>query len=347
MGSDTIRVGIVGAGGNTRAKHIPLLQAIAGVEVVSLVNRSKASSEAAAQACGVPGTHDSWQDLVADPNIDAVMIGTWPYLHHDITIAALEAGKHVMTEARMACDSQQAEAMYAAAQAKPHLITQIVPAPFTFAVDKTVIRLIQEDYIGDVLAADILLSGQQFLDPDSPMSWRQDKAMSGNNIMGMGICYESMMRWLGCAKNVIARGKTFVSERDDGNGNKQTIEIPEHVDVIADLHSGAQAHLRMSAVAGFAGESEFRIMGSKGTLVIRGETLLGGQKGDDSLSEIDIPDHERGSWRVEEEFINAIRGVEPIQFTQFVDGVRYMRFTDAVCESLSSGALVEIDHFEG
>lgn len=347
MSSETIRIGIVGAGGNTQAKHIPLFQAIDGVEVVSLVNRSKASSEAAAQACGVPGTHDSWQDLVADPNIDAVMIGTWPYMHHDVTIAALNAGKHVMTEARMACNATEAEAMYRASQAHPALITQIVPAPFTFAVDKTVVRLINEGFIGDVLAADIRFSGQQFLDPDSPLSWRQDKKMSGNNIMAMGICYESMMRWLGCAKNVIARGKIFVEERDAGDGSKQRIEIPEHLDVIADLHSGAQAHLRMSAIAGFAAENEFRIMGSNGTLIIRGETLLGGQKGDDGLKEIPIPDNERGAWRVEEEFINAIRGNGDIQRTPFIDGVRYMRFTDAVCESLSSAALVEIEHFEG
>ena len=176
---------------------------------------------------------------------------------------------------------------------------------------KTVVRLINEGFIGDVLAADIRFSGQQFLDPDSPLSWRQDKKMSGNNIMAMGICYESMMRWLGCAKNVIARGKNICRRaRCWQRQTKQRIEIPEHLDVIADLHSGAQAHLRMSAIAGFAGESEFRIMGSTGTLIIRGETLLGAQKGDDGLKEIPIPDNERGAWRVEEEFINAIRGKE-------------------------------------
>ena len=128
MSSETIRIGIVGAGGNTQAKHIPLFQAIDGVEVASLVNRSKASSEAAAKACGVAATHDSWQELVADPNIDAIMIGTWPYMHHDVTIAALEAGKHVMTEARMACNATEAEAMYRASQAHPALITQNCPS---------------------------------------------------------------------------------------------------------------------------------------------------------------------------------------------------------------------------
>ena len=347
MSTTPIRIGIVGAGGNTRAKHIPLFQAIDGVEVVSLVNRSKASSEAAAKECGVPGTHDTWQELVGDPNIDAVMIGTWPYMHHDVTVAALEAGKHVMTEARMACNASEAENMYAVSQAHPDLITQIVPAPFTFGVDKTVKRLINEGFIGDVLAADVRFSGQQFLDKNSAMTWRQDKAMSGNNIMAMGICYESMMRWIGCADSVMARGKVYVTKRDNGNGEMQDIEIPEHLDIIADMRNGAQAHLRFSAVAGFAAENEFRIMGSSGNLVIRGDSLFGAQAGDDELKTIEIPEHERGAWRVEEEFIAAIRGEAPIELTRFEDGVRYMRFTDAVTESLQKGQLVSFDHFEG
>ncbi len=99
---DTIRIGLVGAGGNTRLRHIPGLQKIAGVEIASVANRSRASSERVAQEFGIPRIHDRWTDLVNDPDIDAVMIGTWPYLHCPITLAALDAGKHVLTEARIA-----------------------------------------------------------------------------------------------------------------------------------------------------------------------------------------------------------------------------------------------------
>ena len=57
------------------------------------------------------------------------------------------------------------------------------------------------------------------------------------------------------------------------------------------------------------------------------------------LSPIDIPPEDRGGWRVEEEFINAIRGIEPVTHTNFTDGLKYMQFTDAVTDSLKSGNL--------
>ena len=54
---------------------------------------------------------------MADPDIDAIVIGTWPYLHCPITLAALEAGKHVLTEARMSMNAAEAHRMLAAAAA--------------------------------------------------------------------------------------------------------------------------------------------------------------------------------------------------------------------------------------
>jgi predicted dehydrogenase len=54
----TIRVGVVGAGGNTRLHHIPKLKKIDGVEVVSVANRSRASSERVAKEFGIPRVHE-------------------------------------------------------------------------------------------------------------------------------------------------------------------------------------------------------------------------------------------------------------------------------------------------
>ncbi|MBM3956526.1 MAG: hypothetical protein FJ313_00560 [Gemmatimonadetes bacterium] len=48
------------------------------------------------------------------------------------------------------------------------------------------------------------------------------------------------------------------------------------------------------------------------------------------MAPVDIPAGKRGAWRVEREFVNAIRGVEPVTHTTFADGVAYMEFTDAV-----------------
>lgn len=61
-----------------------------------VVNRSPESSAAAAAALEIPNVAASWKELVNSPDIDAVCIGTWPYTHAEMTIAALKAGKHVL-----------------------------------------------------------------------------------------------------------------------------------------------------------------------------------------------------------------------------------------------------------
>ena len=65
-----------------------------------------------------------------------------------------------------------------------------------------------------------------------------------------------------------------------------------------------------------------------------------------SCDEIDIPPEKAGKWRVEEEFANAIRGVEKITHTNFEDGVKYMEFTEAVHRSAESGRAVSLPLIE-
>src|SRR6516225_4612789 len=130
MATQTLRVGLIGAGANTRLRHIPGLRALPDVELVAVCNRRPESTTAAAREHGIPRTYDRWEHLVADADIDAVVIGTWPYLHCPITLAALESGKHVLTEARMAMNAAEAHRMLAAARRHPKLVTQIVPSPF-------------------------------------------------------------------------------------------------------------------------------------------------------------------------------------------------------------------------
>lgn len=333
MSPEPIRAGIVGAGANTTARHIPGLQAIAGVEIVAVCNRTRESSQRVAAQFGIPQVYDSWMDLVIAPDINAVVIGTWPYMHARVTIASLAAGKHVLCEARMAMNAAEAHAMRDAARARPHLIAQIVPSPMTLSVDRTIKRLLAEDYLGDLLAIDVR-SGGDFLNPGSPLHWRQDADLSGLNIMSLGIWYEAVMRWAGPAVSVAAMGKTYTRMRRNAAGYLQATAIPEHIDVLADMACGAQFHMQVSAVTGLAGAPEAWLFGSHGTLRYTQDTLFGGRRGDAQLQPIAIPPGDRGGWRVEEEFVNAIRGLEPITHTTFDDGVKYMEFTEAVHRSL-------------
>ena len=343
MPQETIRVGVVGAGGNTTKMHIPKLQAIPGVEIVSVSNRSRESSERVAQQFGSPTVYEHWWELIAAPDTNAIVIGTWPYLHCRTTVAALTADKHVLCEARMAMNASEAIEMLDAAQANPHLVAQIVPSPFTLGVDKTIQRLIAEDFLGDILAIDIRAGGGAFLDPDAPLHWRQNMDLSGFNVMTMGIWYEALLRWVGEATQVTAMGKTFVKLRRDAESNTlKPARVPEHINIIADMACGAQANITVSAVSGLSEPDGAYLFGSQGTLRFSGGKLYGGKRGDKSLQEIAIPPAEAGSWRVEEEFVNAIRGQETITHTTFADGVKYMLFTEAVTRSMVEGQAVPV-----
>lgn len=341
MSNQLINVGVIGAGANTTSKHIPGLQAIDGVNVVAVCNRSRASGERVASQFNIPQVYESWTELINNPEINAVMIGTWPYMHCRLTLAALAADKHVMCEARMAMDAAEAHRMRDAARMKPHLIAQIVPSPFTLRVDKTVKRLLADGYLGDLLAVEVRAGGA-FLDKGAAMHWRNDFDLSGYNIMTMGIWYEALLRWVGGATKVTALGKTYVNARKDSAGVLKPVRIPEHIDVIGDLACGAQLHLQISSVAGLLGGPEAYLFGSEGTLRFAENKLFGGRRGDKALAEIDIPANEAGAWRVEEEFVNAIRGVEEITHTNFEDGVKYMEFTEAVTRSMQRGCAVAL-----
>ncbi|MEM7394075.1 MAG: Gfo/Idh/MocA family oxidoreductase, partial [Verrucomicrobiota bacterium] len=267
---------------------------------------------------------------------DAIVIGTWPYLHKPITLAALEAGKHVMCEARMAMNAEEARVMLEASRRHPDRIAQVVPSPFTLEIDRTVKRLLAEGFLGELLAIDIRSSDGAFFNPDAPLHWRQDMDLSGLNIMSLGIWYEVLLRWIGEATSVTARGKIAAPRRiDTETGVPKEVRIPEHLVVVAEMTGGAMATMTLSSLTGGVPVNEILLFGTEGTLRFDGDRLSGGQKSDDAFVPIEIPPHEAGAWRVEEEFIAAIRGEEPISHTTFEDGLKYMAFTEAVTQSMA------------
>jgi predicted dehydrogenase len=339
-----IRVGFIGAGANTRMMHLPRLQAIDNVTLVSVCNRSRASAEKIVEQFGLERVYDHWTDLIAAEDTNAVVIGTWPYLHCPATLAALGAGKHVLVEARMAMDEAEARSMLSASRCHPDLVAQIVPAPITFEWDATIARLIAEGYLGDLLAVEVRDAGlRSFIDRDAPVHWRQDPTLSGLNIMGLGIWYETLMRWVGPAKRITAMGENFVKMRRRQDGSMQATPIPDHLGVLGELVCGAQVNLQLSAVSGF-GDGVATLYGSEATLQLRlaEGRLYGAARGSDGFTPIDVPDAERGAWMVEEEFVAAIRGEREATTTGFADGVRYMEFTEAVHLSMREARTVTL-----
>lgn len=346
MTEDNIRIGIIGAGKNTCQKHIPFLQKISGVSIVSVCNRSSQSSKIVADKYSIPQVCTTWKEIIEDESIDAVVIGTWPYMHHPITCAALDHNKHVLCEARMAMNAAEAHDMLAKSRENQGLVAQIVPAPYTLLFDEIIIEQISKGELGELLVINLKHSSPDFINPASPMTWRQNVELSGKNVMSLGIMYESLARWIGHATGVIAFSKTFVKQRRDDEYKMLTsLMIPDHLDVIAEFACGAQANFQFSSVTGLAHNySEIWLFGSEGTLFLdlQHQQLFKGKRHDKSLVPLNIPDHKKGSWRVEEEFINTIRGKEKTKLTTFEEGVRYMEFTEAVNLSSTEGKRISL-----
>lgn len=346
MGKKTIRIGIVGAGANTKARHIPGFQAIDDVELAGVVNSTQASTDKVARKYGIPQTYSHWQELVEDPEIDAVVIGTWPDLHCEITCMALEAGKHVLTEARMARNLEEARKMLKVSQARPDLIAQIVPSPFGLKYNNEVIKLISHQYLGQLREVIVQGADDAFWDYSKKMHWRLDKEISGNNMLTMGILHETLSRWVPATERVFAQSSIFEPVRPSATaqGNAD-VTLPDSLQIVSRLQGGANAIYHLSGTILFGPGLQIHLYGSLGTIKVQftpEEKIFVGHMGEDKLKEIQVPQEEISGWRVESEFIGAIRGEEVVHFTDFATGVKYMEFSEAVARSCEQNQPVSL-----
>ena len=101
--------------------------------------------------------------------------------------------------------------------------------------------------------------------------------------------------------------------------------------------------MRFSAATGLSTGNEVWLYGTEGTIrVDHRMNVSAGRRGEAQLSEVPNPEEKQGYWRVEEEFANAIRGLEPITRTPFNVGVHYMEWTEAVTRSAQTGQAVSL-----
>jgi predicted dehydrogenase len=331
-----LRVGIVGAGAVACDRHLPGLRGIDGVDVRAVANRTARSSQRAAQELDVPVAYGSWEELVADPELDAVVVGTWPDSHATITTAALAAGKHVLTEGRMAMDHTEARVMLAASLQRPDRVAMVVPAAVTFWADRTVQRLLDEGSVGRLLAVKVQWGGT------SPRrqhpAWRRDRRRSGNNVMELGILVESVARWVGHPVWVQAVERiidTRAVEAPDGF----VADVPDYLAVQGELPGSVALSMEMSPHLLHAGPRSVTMFGTAGTLHVDLEArrLSLATDGDNGTAQTVPTAAESQDWRVEAEFVGAIRGEEPIRLNDLATAERYMAVTDTVRDAARTG----------
>ncbi len=338
--SDRIRIGIVGAGRIVRSEHVPRFRAIDGVDLVAVSNRSAASSREAAADLGIPRVIDDWRDLVTDPDIDAVLVGAWPVMHAPITIAALDAGKHVLTEARMAATGADARVMLAAAARHPDLVAMVVPASFSLWADATIRRLLDDGAIGRVRHARVQWDTSG---PDDPAeAWRWRRRDSGENVMALGILYEAMARWLGRATDLTAVTALGSTPRPSPEG-PLVADVAEHLLAVLAFPDEVTATVEMSTRTNGADPNTVTFYGTDGTLRVDltagtiAQAPLGG-----SWAPVTIRDEDRAEWSAEIDFVAAIRGERPVTLTDFETGAHYMAVLEAMHRSAADGCRVAV-----
>ena len=338
---ERVRVGIIGAGANVRGVQIPGFQRISGCEIVAVANRSLQSSQRVTKEFNIPRAYGSWEELLDDDDVDAVLIGTWPYMHRRLTLAVLESGKHVLCQARMANNAAEARDMLAASRRYPELVSQLVPTSTSYIIDNLIRRLLAEGYVGEVLSVEIQRLRRNFAERDGVLDWRHDREFSGYNTLNLGATYESMLRWFGPGDRVMAQTKMHVGDRKNAEGESIAVAIPDHVDVLYELSNKAQVHMRFSETTGLSSGNQTWIHGRDGTIYVDGKlNVFAGKRGDSELTLLANPPRQQAFYRVEEEFVNAIRGVEEISMARFETGVQYMEWTEAVHLSAESGQAV-------
>ena len=341
---DKVRIGIIGAGNIFRQRHFPGLAKIDDAEVAVICNRSEESARGIAAEFGLnPEIMTDPSAVMARDDLDAVMIGTWPYKHCPLVLESLDAGKHTFVQARMAMNLQEAKAMYAKAE-ETGLVAQICPSPFGLKGHNVMKRLIGEGYLGDIYNVHASFLTGDLVDPTAPLHWRQVARYSGLNALAMGIVVETIQRWFGYLKTVSAQAETFIKERPLGHGDGSgPVERPDTVYITGHMENGATAAFLFSGVARLGVYPLVEAYGSNGTLIynLATDTITGGRNSDDALTEISIPDNEAKPWTVEQDFIDAIQTGKPAD-TTFSAGVKYMEFTEAVFRSVESGGSVNL-----
>jgi predicted dehydrogenase len=245
----------------------------------------------------------------------------------------------------MSMNFAEAQEMLAASRQAPQLVAQIVPSPFGLRGDATARRLIAEGYLGELREIQVMGMNGALANPTAPLSWRQDAALSGVNMLTLGILHETLMRWAPPPMRVLAQAHAFIPHRTDPEcGVRRPVGTPDSVQVLAVLPNGVRAVYHFSGVVPMGGQMMIVLYGSAGMLRydLTADRLFGIRQGEGDTREIPIPEHETGGWRVEADFVDSIRNGAPVRLTDFETGMRYMEFTEAVAHSAELGQAVEL-----
>jgi predicted dehydrogenase len=180
--SRRLRVGVIGSGAFAEVCHIPGLQSHPEADVVALCGRRRDHTRVMADRLGVRDAHTDYRELCERDDLDAVTIVTPNACHAEQTIAALQAGKHVLCEKPLAMSVAEARAMTGEADAsgKVHQVA------FTFRYLHGVQELrrrVRAGDIGEPYYVRVQYDSWNGLQPDCVASWRDRRQEAGGGLL--------------------------------------------------------------------------------------------------------------------------------------------------------------------
>lgn len=339
--------GVIGAGGISRFAHLPNLARNPRVKLVAVADIDGEKARRAAEDFGLDHYYQDYRDLLANPEVEAVSVGTWPAAHAEPVIAAAAAGKHILCEKPIAPTLAEADAMVEAAERAGVKFTMGYQHRYGTALP-LVKRLMDEGAIGRPMAMT-----QVGVGPSAHgVPWFLRKEYAGGGVlMDWGIYTAHTILWLmGPVQSVYATTEIFRSEVMVRDELVTGIDVEDTVMATMRFASGAMGSW-YAAWAVAAAHGGMTIDGSDGSI-----TTGRGESGLSVLSKtFNEPDHIHGWRRVQARepvladlhyrklahLVDSVLDDTPLQLTG-ADGRDALELVLAVYQSAETGAPVTL-----
>jgi predicted dehydrogenase len=364
-----LRVGLIGAGYMGRAHAIALHSVGAtfgpryAVECAALADHSAQSAASAADLLGFRRPAADWRELVEDPAIDLIDICAPNYLHCEMALAALRAGKHVYCEKPLANDVRGALEVARAAETSGRCCA----IGFNY-ICNPLLQLARELIASGELGAVVSFNGRYLedymSDPHAPHTWRCERRLAGAGALAdLGSHLINLAHLLiGPIARVAGALETVHRERARvGEGRARAVENEDSAHVLVEFASGVRGVMQISRIAtGRKCGLAFEVQGTRGSIAFDQErmnelrlysandaqgrrgfrTVLAGPEHPDYAAFCPAPGHGLGvnDLKVIEvrNVVRAVRGEQPM-WPDFAEGLRVQQVMAAIEASHAGG----------
>ena len=251
---DHIRYGVIGVGAVSLRAHLPVLSMMDDVEVVALCNPSRSKAEQGASLCrSQPNLYEDYRDLLARPDIDAVVIASPNHTHKEITLEALAAGKHVLCEKPMATKLEDCLELQAAA----HNVRTTLQYGMELRYSDLYTKLAQIVHGGQIGNPRMMFC-REFRWPMLPGSggWRLDNSRSGGALLEKNCHHFDLFNWFSGSKPVRVAAM--------GGSDVNPDELIDNAWVVVEYANGVRGCLGLCLFSPFGNDLEVSVVGDRG-----------------------------------------------------------------------------------